>query len=65
VTGAFAFSSVIITKAVGLGLAVAVFVDATIIRVLLVPATMRVLGDWNWWPGGRKSTFGNKAQRDS
>jgi putative drug exporter of the RND superfamily len=58
VTGAFAFSSVIITKAIGLGLAVAVFVDATIIRVLLVPATMRVLGDWNWWPGGRKSTFG-------
>ena len=50
VTGAFAFSSVVITKAVGLGLAVAVFVDATIIRVLLVPATMRVLGDWNWWP---------------
>jgi RND superfamily putative drug exporter len=36
---------------------VAVFVDATIIRVLLVPATMRILGDWNWWPGGRKSTF--------
>jgi len=61
VTGAFAFSSVIITKAVGLGLAVAVFVDATIIRVLLVPATMRVLGDWNWWPGGRKATFGYKA----
>ncbi|HEY0128110.1 MAG TPA: MMPL family transporter, partial [Rubrobacteraceae bacterium] len=61
VTGAFAFSNVIIIKAVGLGLAVAVFVDATIIRVLLVPATMRVLGDWNWWPGGRKSTFGNKA----
>ena len=60
VTGAFAFSSVIITKAVGLGLAVAVFVDATIIRILLVPATMRVLGDWNWWPGGRKSTFGNR-----
>src|ERR687898_538011 len=65
VTGAFAFSSVVITKAIGLGLAVAVFVDATIIRILLVPATMRVLGDWNWWPGGRKSTFGNKAQRDS
>ena len=65
VTGAFAFSSVIITKAIGLGLAVAVFVDATIIRVLLVPATMRVLGDWNWWPGGRKSTFGNSAERSS
>ena len=65
VTGAFAFSSVIITKALGLGLAVAVFVDATIIRILLVPATMRVLGDWNWWPGGRKTTFGNKARRSS
>jgi RND superfamily putative drug exporter len=65
VTGAFAFSSVIITKAVGLGLAVAVFVDATIIRVLLVPATMRILGDWNWWPGGRKSTFSDKVQRSS
>jgi RND superfamily putative drug exporter len=58
VTGAFAFAGIILTKAVGLGLAVAVFVDATIIRVLLVPATMRVLGDWNWWPGGRKATFG-------
>ncbi len=57
VTGAFAFTGIILTKAVGLGLAVAVFVDATIIRVLLVPATMRILGDWNWWPGGRKATF--------
>ena len=66
VTGAFAFTGIIITKAVGLGLAVAVFVDASIIRVLLVPATMRVLGDWNWWPGGRKSTFGKqeKAYQD-
>jgi RND superfamily putative drug exporter len=63
VTGAFAFTGIILTKAVGLGMAVAVFVDATIIRILLVPATMRVLGDWNWWPGGRKATFrpeGNK-----
>jgi RND superfamily putative drug exporter len=57
VTGAFAFTGIILTKAVGLGLAVAVFVDATIIRVLLVPATMRILGDWNWWPGGRRTTF--------
>ena len=58
VTGAFAFTGIILTKAVGLGLAVAVFVDATIIRILLVPATMRILGDWNWCPGGRKVTFG-------
>jgi uncharacterized membrane protein YdfJ with MMPL/SSD domain len=33
----------------GLGLAVAVFVDATVIRSVLLPATMTVLGDWNWW----------------
>lgn len=57
VTGAFAFTGIVITKAIGLGLAVAVFVDATIIRILLVPATMRILGDWNWWPGGRRKTF--------
>ena len=57
VTGAFAFTGIVLTKAVGLGLAVAVFVDASVIRVLLVPATMRILGDWNWWPGGRKATF--------
>ena len=57
VTGAFALTGIVLTKAIGLGLAVAVFVDATIIRILLVPATMRILGDWNWWPGGRKVTF--------
>jgi putative drug exporter of the RND superfamily len=57
VTGAFAFAEIIITKAIGLGLAVAILVDATIIRILLVPALMRVLGDWNWWPGGRKKIF--------
>jgi RND superfamily putative drug exporter len=58
VTGAFALTGIVLTKAIGLGLAVAVLVDATIIRILLVPATMRILGDWNWWPGGRKVTFG-------
>ena len=64
VTGAFAFTGIITTKAVGLGLAVAVLVDATIIRVLLVPAAMRILGDWNWWPGGRKSVFKRGSWRD-
>jgi MMPL family len=64
VTGAFAFTGIITTKAIGLGLAVAVLVDATIIRVLLVPATMRLLGDWNWWPGGRKkSVFRDNGKR--
>jgi putative drug exporter of the RND superfamily len=65
VTGAFAFTGIVLTKAIGLGLAVAVFVDATVIRILLVPATMRILGDWNWWPGGRKATFGTSPQKDT
>ena len=33
-------------------LAIAVFLDATVVRVLLVPATMRLLGGWNWWAPG-------------
>jgi RND superfamily putative drug exporter len=36
----------------GLGMSVAIFTDATIIRSLLVPATMRLLGAWNWWLPG-------------
>ncbi len=38
-----------IIKQLGLGLAVAVFLDATIVRSVLLPATMRLLGEWNWW----------------
>ncbi|GCE10186.1 MMPL family transporter [Tengunoibacter tsumagoiensis] len=48
------FSSLITTQEYGIGLTVAVLIDSTIIRVLLVPATMRLLGKWNWWlPGAR------------
>ncbi|HLW18469.1 MAG TPA: MMPL family transporter [Actinomycetota bacterium] len=49
VFGAFAFASLVPIKTMGLGLAVAVFLDATIVRVVLVPATMRLMGHWNWW----------------
>jgi RND superfamily putative drug exporter len=45
----FAFTSIVVTKAIGVGLAVAVALDATVIRVLMVPAAMRLLGRWNWW----------------
>jgi RND superfamily putative drug exporter len=41
-----------IIKQLGFGLAVAVFLDATIIRSILLPASMRLLGDWNWWLPG-------------
>jgi RND superfamily putative drug exporter len=41
-------------------MAIAVLVDATIIRVLLVPATMRLMGRWNWWAPG---VLGRLAER--
>ena len=45
----FVTLELVVIKQLGFGLAVAVLVDATIIRSLLLPATMRLLGDWNWW----------------
>ncbi len=47
--GAFATSEIIFIKQVGLGTALAVLIDATIVRALLVPSLMRLLGHWNWW----------------
>ncbi len=49
VAGSFSFTDLGIIKELGVGLAAAIVIDATIIRALLVPATMRLLGDWNWW----------------
>jgi len=46
---AFGLSSVVILKQIGLGLALAIFIDATIVRALVVPSTMRLMGKWNWW----------------
>jgi len=47
--GAFVTSEIIFIKQVGLGTALAVLIDATIIRALLVPSLMEMLGKWNWW----------------
>jgi len=49
VSACFATADMILVKALGLGMALAVTLDATLVRGLLVPATMRLLGDWNWW----------------
>jgi RND superfamily putative drug exporter len=49
VSACFATADMILVKALGLGMALAVLIDATLVRGLLVPATMRLLGDWNWW----------------
>ena len=53
--GAFATSRVILIKEVGLGIAIAVAIDATIVRAILVPSLMGILGRWNWWPGSSRS----------
>ncbi|MBA3662207.1 MAG: MMPL family transporter [Gammaproteobacteria bacterium] len=49
VSGAFVTADIVFIKAFGLGTALAVAIDATLIRLLLVPTTMRLLGDWNWY----------------
>jgi RND superfamily putative drug exporter len=49
VAASFAFADIVLIKALGLGVAIAVGLDATVVRALLVPATMRLLGKWNWW----------------
>jgi uncharacterized membrane protein YdfJ with MMPL/SSD domain len=50
--GAFATSKIIFIKELGVGTALAVMIDATIVRALLVPALMAMLGRWNWWAPG-------------
>jgi RND superfamily putative drug exporter len=49
VFGSFLLSSILLMKELGFALAAAVLIDATIVRIVLVPATMRLLGEWNWW----------------
>ncbi|MEA3055613.1 MAG: putative drug exporter of the superfamily [Actinomycetota bacterium] len=49
VFGAFILGDQVFVKMVGLGMATAIFVDATVVRMILVPATMELLGDRNWW----------------
>ncbi|MFE9100939.1 MMPL family transporter [Actinomadura geliboluensis] len=57
VIGAFATSGITMIKMVGVGMAVAILVDATIVRALLVPAMMRLMGRANWWAPGPLSRF--------
>jgi RND superfamily putative drug exporter len=46
---AFGLAEVVLIKSIGIGLAIAVALDATIVRALIVPAVMRLMGDFNWW----------------
>jgi RND superfamily putative drug exporter len=55
--GAFATSGILIVKELGVGIAVAVAIDATLVRALLVPSLMALLGEWNWWAPGPLRRF--------
>jgi RND superfamily putative drug exporter len=60
VFSAFALAQSITIKSIGVGMAIAVLIDATIIRVLLVPAAMRLMGRWNWWAPGPLGRFADR-----
>jgi putative drug exporter of the RND superfamily len=49
---AFTFGSFLVVKMIGFTLAIAVLIDATLVRMVIGPALLRIAGDWNWWPGG-------------
>ena len=52
VIGAFGTSGIVFMKMLGVGMLVALLIDATVVRALLVPATMKLLGRWNWYAPG-------------
>ena len=52
---AFAFTGILPIQQIGIGMAVAIALDATVIRLLVVPASMRLMTRWNWWMPGRKA----------
>ena len=53
--GAFATSQIVVVKEIGIGVALAVLIDASVVRALLVPSLMAILGRWNWWPSSRSA----------
>jgi len=55
VFAAFTFGNFLVIKMIGFTLAAAVLIDATLVRIVIGPALLRVAGDWNWWPGGLAS----------
>jgi RND superfamily putative drug exporter len=52
VFAAFTFGDFLVVKMIGFTLAIAVLIDATLVRMVIGPALLRIAGDWNWWPAG-------------
>ena len=57
---AFTFGDFLVVKMIGFTLAIAVFIDATLVRMVIGPALLRIAGDWNWWPGGLAKNAGRE-----
>ncbi len=66
VFAAFTFGNFLVVKMIGFTLATAVLIDATLVRIVIGPALLRLAGDWNWWPGGLYTKRGApiKASRE-
>jgi len=65
VFAAFTFGNFLVVKMIGFTLAIAVFIDATLVRIVIGPALLRIAGDWNWWPGGlRKAPSAPDANQE-
>jgi uncharacterized membrane protein YdfJ with MMPL/SSD domain len=65
VFGTFALTGVPQIKEIGVGLAVAIALDATLVRLVLVPAAMELMGDWNWWLPARLDRILPRADFES
>jgi RND superfamily putative drug exporter len=66
VIGAFSLSGITFIKMIGVAMAIAIVVDATVVRILLVPASMRLLGRANWWaPGPLRRVYARYGIRES
>jgi RND superfamily putative drug exporter len=61
VFAAFTFGNFLVVKMIGFTLAVAVFIDATLVRMVIGPALLCIAGDWNWWPGGLRQSSNTTA----
>ncbi|WP_238166182.1 MMPL family transporter [Kribbella caucasensis] len=66
VVGGFATGQITFAKMIGIGMVTSIVVDATLVRMLLVPATMRLLGRWSWWaPGPLAAVYRQHGIRES
>ncbi|AHH15458.1 MMPL family protein [Nocardia nova SH22a] len=65
VFGAFAFTGVVPIEQLGFGMALGVLIDATVVRLILVPAAMRLMGKWNWWFPGRPDISRGAVESES